>query len=158
MGFHRAISIVTLTAFLPLALGCSRDPAQVVRNDVEGSEPGGAGSWPGDEGPVSIVGYTDRAGLYVEWDGKVRAIVPDSLEFTREVVDETWPYPDSSYRRTGEVESRVLHRDDVGSLWLAEPGEIRIRWGLVFVLAATALLIYAAISVAVWQAEWEDSW
>lgn len=75
--FTRALSLITLIAFVPLATGCS-----TVRSLPIPDDPGGEGDPLRAEEPLAITGYTDVRGTDHDWNGFVQAAGADSLEFT----------------------------------------------------------------------------
>ena len=77
MPFRRVISVLTLAAFLPLAMGCTN------RRTIEfDSDP----SSPDNELPkyesFEIEGYTLSNGQHFEWSGYVVLVDADSVLFT----------------------------------------------------------------------------
>ena len=134
MRCHRSVSVLTLVTFLPIAVGCSTQATRQIHSAPDDPDPSADESWLGEE-PVKIAGYTDRNDQFHEWEGRVRAVLPDSLEFTREVPDGYWPYPDTSLRPK-QAECLRLHREEVVSLRVVEidgerTGSLLLAIGLV---------------------------
>ena len=139
MRFQRAVSVLALVSFLPLAFGCSKQTTNALDTDL-----GGPNALLSDEQPVRIAGYTDHEGQFHEWEGEVQAVLPDSLLFTRDVPDGYWPHPDSTFRPTRQDDLR-LHRSDVLSVELVEANPD----GTSFLLSLFGVLVVTAVIVAI---------
>jgi hypothetical protein len=115
MRFHRAINILTLAAFLPLAVGCSTQKAVTPETD-----PAVPAEVTPDEAfllssQVRIEGYTTNSDGFREWQGFVQAAAPDSLEFFEQTRSANAPpIAGSSFR---------LQRADVVSLRVPPPDD-----------------------------------
>ena len=82
MRYQRAIAVVALTAFLPLAVGCSKTETRMIEtNPVEPTGP---------VEPVEIVAYTDHDGVRHEWAGTIEPAGADSLLFVRPDLGQQW--------------------------------------------------------------------
>jgi len=111
MRFHRAISVLTLAAFLPLAAGCSTQTTRQLHSDPGDERAASADDWLAEE-RVPIAGYTLQDGRFHEWDGTVQALGADSLLFVRSISDAQW----GSRRSPDTLEARHLNRQDVASI------------------------------------------
>jgi hypothetical protein len=77
MRFHRAINVLILAAFLPLATGCTN--RRTIEIDSDPSSPDH--ELPKYE-PFEIEGYTLKSGQHFEWSGYVVLVDADSVLFT----------------------------------------------------------------------------
>jgi len=112
MRTHRAISVLLLVSFLPLATGCTSQVTVALESDPD--------SWVEalsfDE-PVAISGYTTRSGGFSHWRGQFQNSPPDGLVF----VDENHDI-DSRADQRGIFR---LAREDVVSVRIRKPqGEV----------------------------------
>jgi len=79
MSNRRLLSALTLVAFLPLAIGCSSTRTTSMQDDASEAE-----RMLGSGKPVDVSAVIDRTGKRHEWEGTVRLVSPDVLEFSRE--------------------------------------------------------------------------
>ena len=121
---RRLISLMVLLTFLPAATGCSSSRPDRIRTEpVEGSIPLASGR------SLQITGFTDTAGAYHTWDGTVRAVGEEQLEF----------------RRSGE--SMLLARAQVAS---PDVPVSRSKRDPVLTALVTAFLVAAVIGTIRW--------
>ena len=145
MRFHQAISVLVLATFLPFAVGCSSQ--RTVRLDSDPGEP----SLPiASNESVAILGYTTVDSEFHEWDGQMRVVGADSLEFTRNPAlkaakaNANRP-PDSTTDEGSEMTRLGLAQVASVDIVDSHPGRtIALGFG-VFVLLFTAM---AAIDIA----------
>jgi hypothetical protein len=95
--------------------------------------------------PIEIVGYTDRDGEHHIWEGEVRAVQPDSLEFN--FLGKGWFRPEPRVKR--------LHRLDVVSIERSELDGTRTTWLVLGVALVVAVGVAAAVSYAEFQKNME---
>ena len=81
MHARRAISLLTLLAFLPLATGCSTQKAVAPETDPVTPDEVTPDEALLVDSRVRIEGYTTHSDGFRDWAGFVRAATPDSLEF-----------------------------------------------------------------------------
>ena len=130
------IHLITLIAFLPLAVGCSSQKTRTLFLD---SDPDSASVIPDSDKPVRIIGYSLRADGFHEWDGFVQAAPPDYLLFSREEVEaDALIVAGSTFH---------LLRADVLSLRVHKPEHGRTAIGIVLVLGAIAVVVAAFVTV-----------
>jgi len=132
MRVHQITALITLTAFIPFALGCSTTVTRTIENNP------GAATVPGD--PVPIAAYTDHDGVRHTWAGTVQAAGADSLLFTRSVSGA--PY--WGIRSAGEIVELRRSREDVVSV--DEKREDVLASGfVVWAVAISGMVLFAII-------------
>lgn len=80
MNVHRAICVLVLITFLPLAVGCSKTRVVALGDDPASS---GTHSKFASGEAIEVYGYTRTDEGFREWRGYVQAVPPDSLQFTQ---------------------------------------------------------------------------
>jgi hypothetical protein len=137
MQTRRLITIMTLIAFLPLAVGCSAtrtvaldsDPASAdVISKLQSGE------------PVKILGYTRASGGYRRWDGHARVATADSLEFG--------PGPSNTKSSAAGAPGFRLPIEDVISVDVAEPDAGATTAVVVLVVLAAGAVVLAVVGAA----------
>jgi len=142
MRFHRTISIVSLVAFLPFAVGCSSQ--RTVRLD---SDPGDASTSDASSQPTKISGYTTVDSEFHVWHGQMSAVGADSLEFTR-----AQPGPGGNSPRARDHPGDEIFRlakSHVASVDVVDSQPVRtvvLVIGLFFLTMATAAIIDVAVN------------
>ncbi|RKZ16695.1 hypothetical protein DRQ53_05620 [bacterium] len=129
MQTRRLLTLLTLIAFLPLALGCSNRYSVTAESDP--AESTAAATLQAGES-VNISGYTRPSDGYRDWSGQVRLAAVDSLEFVRQATDAD---PASRF---------VLSAAEVSSLSVVEPnntGTTLLVTASILVVAGTIFLI-----------------
>jgi hypothetical protein len=144
MRFHRAIGVLTLITFLHLAVGCSTRTTWPIHSDPGDENPEARALKLGAQ-PIEIVGYTDRDGEHHIWEGEVRAVLPDSLEFT--LLGKGLVRPEPRVKR--------VHRLDVVSIERSELDGTRTTWLVLGVALVVAVGVAAAVSYAEFQKNME---
>jgi hypothetical protein len=141
MRFRRAVSVLVLAAFLPLAVGCSSQ--RTVRMD---SDPGDTSPAAASNQPTKISGYTTTDSEFHEWDGQMSVVGTDSLEFARSLAVQVGNRPPDRTADKGDetirlAKAQVVSVDVVDS----HPGRsVALGFGLFVVFFAGI----AAISIA----------
>ena len=122
MTARRLISLLTLTAFLPLAVGCSSQKVIPLDSDPESdTDPLAKGK------AIAISGYTTTANGYQSWNGAVQTAPPDSLQFSRAIT--------SGNAAPVEESTLTIARTDVNSLSVTD-----MHWGRTVALAFGAVV------------------
>ena len=132
MRTHRAIALLTMVSFLPLAAGCSAETTVVL-----GTDPDTRAEVVSFDEPVAISGYTTRHGGFRHWRGTVQNYSADGLLF----IDQSYTIETRDDQRT----KFRLARDDVVSVRILEPqgGQTTL-----LILGVAIGLILVAIVVA----------
>jgi hypothetical protein len=139
MRTRRAISILVLATFLPLATGCSARRTTYIRDDPVTDETT-AKLARGDE--IWVAGYTTRSDGFHPWNGDVVATGRDSLEFrpSRRESDR-WYQPAASPFR--------LARTEVVSLEVETPDGGRTVALVAVMVGTLAIVMVVALARAI---------
>jgi hypothetical protein len=142
MQHRRLITAMTLVAFLPLAAGCSNTRTVPIGSDPSAAE--AVAEFQAGES-LEISGFARASDGYRDWDGQVRMVAPDSLEFIPEP-HSTKPASDARFR---------LPCEEVTSLSVVVPDWAATRVATV----VTVLVVGAAITTAILvSSENTDPW